>query len=168
MNFKCVKSNKKNRALGILADQLINVQGHYASINYPAKIRRVKYYDEEHNRVLVFLTNNLELEATEIAKLYKHRWKIELFFKWIKQNLKIKTFWGTSENAVKVQIWIAISVYIIVAIAKKRFNLKQSLYEMLQVISISVFDKVPINELFSNPIQQNFKELNRNQLNIFD
>ncbi len=168
MNFKCVKSNKKNRALGILADQLIIVQGHYASINYPTKIRRVKYYDKEHDRVLVFLTNNLELEATEIAKLYKHRWKIELFFKWIKQNLKIKTFWGTSENAVKVQIWIAISVYIIVAIAKKRFNLKQSLYEILQVISISVFDKVPINELFSNPIQQNFKELNRNQLNIFD
>lgn len=92
MNFKCVKSNKKNRAFGILADPLITVQGHYASINYPAKIRRIKYYDEEHNRVLVFLTNNLELEAAEIAKLYKHRWKIELFFKWIKQNLKIKTF----------------------------------------------------------------------------
>lgn len=116
----------------------------------------------------MFLTNNIELDATEIAKLYKHRWKIELFFKWIKQNLKIKTFWGTSENALKVQIWIAISVYILVAIAKKRFNLKQSLYEMLQVISISVFDKVPIRELFANPIQQNFKELNRNQLNIFD
>lgn len=168
MNFKCVKSNKKNRSLGILADQLISVQGHYASKNYPAKIRRIKFYDEEHKRVLIFLTNNLELEATEIAKLYKHRWKIELFFKWIKQNLKIKTFWGTSENAVKVQIWIAISVYIIVAIAKKRFHLKQSLYEMLQVISISVFDKVPINELFTNQIQQNFKELNRNQLNIFE
>ncbi len=168
MHFKCVKSNKKNTTLGILADQLIKVQGHYASKNYPIKIRRIKFYDVEHKRVLVFLTNNLELQATEIAKLYKHRWKIELFFKWIKQNLKIKTFWGTSENAVKVQIWIAISVYIIVAIAKKRFNLKQSLYEMLQVISISVFDKVPINELFSNTIQQNFKELNRNQLNIFE
>lgn len=116
----------------------------------------------------LFLINNLELEASEIAKLYKHRWKIELFFKWIKQNLKIKTFWGTSENAVRVQIWIAISVYIIVAIAKKKFNLKQSLYEILQVISISVFDKVSIRELFSTSIQQNFKELNRNQLNIFE
>jgi hypothetical protein len=168
LNFKCVKSNKKNRSLGILADQLIMVQGFYASQNYPDKIRRIKFYDQEHDRVLVFLTNNVDLDATEIAKLYKHRWKIELFFKWIKQNLKIKSFWGTSENAVKVQIWIAISVYILVAIAKKRFNLKQSLYEILQVISISVLDKVPIRELFSNPIQQNFKELNHNQLNIFD
>jgi IS4 transposase len=144
------------------------VQGFYASQDYPDKIRRIKFFDEEHNRVLVFLTNNIDLDATEIAKLYKHRWKIELFFKWIKQNLKIKSFWGTSENAVKVQIWIAISVYILVAIAKKRFNLKQSLYEILQVISISTLDKVPIRELFSNPIQLNFKELNRNQLNIFD
>jgi hypothetical protein len=168
LNFKCVKSNKKNKSLGILADQLIMVQGFYASQNYPDKIRRIKFYDQEHDRVLVFLTNNVDLDATEIAKLYKHRWKIELFFKWIKQNLKIKSFWGTSENAVKVQIWIAISVYMLVAIAKKRFNLKQSLYEILQVISISVLDKVPIRELFSNPIQQNFKELNHNQLNIFD
>ena len=168
LHFKCVRSNKKNKSMGILADQLITVQGFYASQDYPEKIRRIKFFDKENNRVLVFLTNNIELDATEIAKLYKHRWKIELFFKWIKQNLKIKTFWGTSENAVRVQIWIAISVYIIVAIAKKKFNLKHSLYEILQVISISVFDKVPIRELFSNPIQQNFKELNRNQLNIFE
>jgi len=168
LSFKCVKSNKKNKSLGILADQLIMVQGFYASQDYPDKIRRIKFYDEEHDRVLVFLTNNIDLDATEIAKLYKHRWKIELFFKWIKQNLKIKSFWGTSENAVKIQIWIAISVYILVAIAKKRFDLKQSLYEILQVVSISTLDKVPIRELFSNPIQQNFKELNHNQLNIFD
>lgn len=92
INFKCVKSNKKNKSLGILVDQLISVQGFYASKDYPAKIRRIKFYDEEHDRVLVFLTNNVELDATEIAKLYKHRWKIELFFKWIKQNLKIKIF----------------------------------------------------------------------------
>ncbi len=147
---------------------LILVQGFYASQDYPEKIRRIKFYDEEQNRVLVFLTNNLELDATEIAKLYKHRWKIELFFKWINQNLKIKTFWGTSENAVRLQIWIAISVYIIVAIAKKRFSLKQSLYEILQVVSVSIFEKVPMKELFSHPIQQNFKEQNRNQLNIFE
>lgn len=168
LNFKCVKSNKKNKVSGILADQLIVVLGYYASKDYPDKIRRIKFYDEEHNRILVFLTNNFELEANEIAKLYKHRWKIELFFKWIKQNLKIKTFWGTSENAVRVQIWIAISTYIIVAIAKKRFNLKQSLYEILQVISVSVFDKMPIKELFTNSTRQNFKELNHNQLNIFE
>lgn len=168
LNFKCVRSNKKNKFQGILADQLITVRGFYALQDYPEKVRRIKFFDEENNRVFVFLTNNFELDASEIAKLYKHRWKIELFFKWIKQNLKIKTFWGTSENAVRVQIWIAISVYILVAIAKKRFALKQSLYEILQVISISAFDKVSIKELFSNPIQQNFKELNCNQLNIFD
>jgi hypothetical protein len=168
LNFKCVKSNKKNKVSGILADQLIVVLGYYASKDYPDKIRRIKFYDEEHNRILVFLTNNFELDANEIAKLYKHRWKIELFFKWIKQNLKIKTFWGTSENAVRVKIWIAISTYIIVAIVKKRFNLKQSLYEILQVISVSVFDKMPIIELFTNSTRQNFKELNHNQLNIFE
>jgi len=168
LNFKCVKSNKKNKASGIFADQLIIVLGFYASKDYPDKIRRIKFYDEEHDRILVFLTNNFELDANEIAKLYKHRWKIEFFFKWIKQNLKIKTFWGTSENAVRVQIWIAISAYIIVAIAKKKFNLKQSLYEILQVISVSVFDKMSIKDLFANPIQQNFKELNPNQLNIFE
>lgn len=168
LHFKCVKSNQKNTSHGILADQLILVQGFYASQDYPEKIRRIKFYDEEQNRVLVFLTNNLELDAADIAKLYKHRWKIELFFKWIKQNLKIKTFWGTSENAVRVQIWIAISVYIIVAIAKKRFSLKQSLYEILQDVSVSIFEKVPMKQLFSHPIQQNFKEQNRNQLNIFE
>ena len=168
LNFKCVKSNKKNKASGILADQLIRVLGFYASKDYPDKIRRIKFYDVDNDRILVFLTNNFELDANDIAKLYKHRWKIELFFKWIKQNLKIKTFWGTSENAVRVQIWIAISAYIIVAIAKKKFNLKQSLYEILQVTSVSVFDKMPIKDLFANSIQQNFKELNRNQLNIFE
>lgn len=167
LNFRCVKSNKKNKETGILADQLIIILGFYASKDYPLKIRRIKFYDQQQNRVFVFLTNNFELDANEVAKLYKHRWKIELFFKWIKQNLKIKTFWGTSENAVRVQIWIAISAYIIVAIAKKKFNLKQSLYEILQVISVSIFDKTPINELFENKIQQNFKELNPNQLNIF-
>lgn len=167
LHFKCIKSLPKDKKRGVLADQIIQFQGHYASHDYPDKIRRIKFYDPEYNRTLVFLTNNMEFKATDIAQLYKHRWKIELFFKWIKQNLKIKTFWGTSENAVKVQIWIAISVYVLVVIAKKRLKLKQSLYEILQVLSISVFDKTPINEIFSNPIQQNFKELNTNQLNIF-
>ncbi len=167
LHFKCIKSLPKDKNGGVLADQIIQFQGHYASQDYPDKIRRIKFYDPEYNRTLVFLTNNMEFKATDIAQLYKHRWKIELFFKWIKQNLKIKTFWGTSENAVKVQIWIAISVYVLVVIAKKRLRLKQSLYEILQVLSISIFDKTPINEIFSNPIQQNFKELNTNQLNIF-
>ena len=167
LHFKCIKSMAKDKNAGVLADQLIELQGFYASQDYPDKIRRIKFYDPQHNRTLVFLTNNTEFKATDIAQLYKHRWKIELFFKWIKQNLKIKTFWGTSENAVKVQIWIAISVYVLVVIAKKRLKLKQSLYEILQVLSISVFDKTPIGEIFANPIQQNFKELNTNQLNMF-
>jgi Domain of unknown function (DUF4372)/Transposase DDE domain len=167
LHFKCTKSLPKDKNAGVLADQIIQLQGHYAFKDYPGKIRRIKFYDPEYNRTLVFLTNNMDFKATDIAQLYKHRWKIELFFKWIKQNLKIKSFWGTSENAVKVQIWIAISVYVLVVIAKKRFKLQQSLYEILQVLSISVFDKTPIDEIFSNPIQQNFKELNPNQLNIF-
>lgn len=114
--------------------------------------------DAELGKVFISLTNNFQLSALDIAKLYKHRWIIELFFKWIKQNLKIKSFWGHSENAVKIQIWIAISIYTLVAIAKRKFQLKKSLYEILQVISITVFEKEPINGLFHQNKQQYFKE----------
>ena len=151
-----------------MCDQVIKLNTYYASLDYPQPLRRIKYFDAENNKVLVFLTDNFTLQATEIAILYKHRWRIELFFKWIKQHLKIKSFWGTSANAVKSQIWIAISAYVIVAIAKKKFNLKQSLYEILQVISISMFDKSHIATLFEKPIQQDVKELFPNQLNIFE
>ncbi len=168
LNFSRVYSHKVNKKKGVMCDQSICLNNYYVSKEYPEKLRRIKFYDEENNRVLVFLTNNFDLKATEIAQLYKHRWKIELFFKWIKQHLKIKSFWGRTENAVKTQIWIAITVYVLVAIAKKRFKLKQSLYEILQIFSICIFDKVPINQLFANSVLQNFKELNRNQLNIFD
>ena len=121
-------------------------------------MRRIKLKDEQTGKVLVFPTNNFHLKATEIAQLYKHRWKIELFFKWIKQRLKIKSFWGQTENAVKTQVWIAVSVYVLVAIARKRFMLKQSLYEILQVLSISIFEKMPINQLFQQTQLQYFKE----------
>lgn len=168
LDFKCIKSKPKKTLEGIMADQLIRLQGFYAIQHYPDPIRRIKFYDAEQNRTILFLTNNFEFNATKIAELYKHRWKIELFFKWIKQHLKIKTFWGTSENAVKTQIWIAISVYVLVAIAKKKFKIKNTLYEILQVNSVSVFDKTPLTELFEYPIQQHFKEINRNQLNIFN
>ena len=131
-------------------------------------MRRIKFKDEETGKALVFPSNNFQLKATEIAQLYKHRWKIELFFKWIKQHLKIKSFWGQSENAVKTQVWIAVSVYVLVAIAKKRFMLKQSLYEILQILSISIFEKMPINQLFQQTQLQYFKEQKDNQLNIFD
>lgn len=168
LHFNRIASSVPNKKKGVLCDQSIRLNNYYASKDYPGKLRRIKYYDVENCRSLVFLTNNFELQATQIAQLYKHRWKIELFFKWIKQHLKIKSFWGRTENAVKTQIWIAISIYVLVAIAKKRFKLRQSLYEILQVISICIFDRTPITDLFTNSIQQNFKELDPNQLNIFD
>lgn len=167
LNFSRVSSIPTNKKTGVLCDQTIRLNGFYAQKDFPVRMRRIKFYDAENDRVLIFLSNNFELKATEIAQLYKHRWKIELFFKWIKQHLKIKSFWGRSENAVKIQIWIAISAYVLVAIAKKKLQLKQSLYEILQVVSICIFDKVPLHELFTKPLQQNFKELNDNQLKMF-
>jgi hypothetical protein len=168
LNFSRISSTKPDKSNGVLCDQVIRLNNYYAAKDYPEKMRRIKFYDSDNNRVLVFLTNSFELKAADIAQLYKHRWKIELFFKWIKQHLKIKSFWGRTENAVKTQIWIAISIYVLVAIAKKKFKLKQSLYEILQVISICIFDKSPIRHLFDKSIQQNFKELNHNQLNMFE
>jgi hypothetical protein len=168
MNYRRVKSYPKNSNDGIIYDQSILLNGFYAANDYPVQMRRIKYLDAESGKVFIFLTNNFQLLASDIAKLYKHRWMIELFFKWIKQNLKIKSFWGHSENAVKTQIWIAISIYTLVAIAKKRFQLKQSLYEILQVLSITIFEKTPINSLFHKTQQQYFKEQNYNQLKIFD
>ena len=144
------------------------LNNHYASEDYPIKMRRIKFKDAQTGKLLIFLTNNFHLKATEIAQLYKHRWKIELFFKWIKQHLKIKSFWGQSENAVKTQVWIAISVYALVAIAKKHFMLKQSLYEIIQILSISIFERMPINQLFQQTQLQYFKEQKANQLNMFD
>ncbi len=168
MNYRRLYSHPKDTAGGVLYDQSIMLNNHYASKDYPEKMRRIKFKDEQTGKVLIFLTNNFHLNATEIAQLYKHRWKIELFFKWIKQHLKIKSFWGQSENAVKTQVWIAVSVYVLVAIAKKRFMLKQSLYEILQILSISIFERTPINQLFQQTQLQYFKEQNDNQLKIFD
>jgi len=168
MNYRRLYSHSKNIADGILYDQSIMLNNYYASRDYPIKMRRIKFKDAQTGKVLIFLTNNFDLKATEIAQLYKHRWKIELFFKWIKQHLKIKSFWGQSENAVKTQVWIAISVYVLVAIAKKHFMLKQSLYEILQILSISIFERMPINQLFQQTQLQYFKEQKDNQLNMFD
>jgi Transposase DDE domain/Domain of unknown function (DUF4372) len=168
MNYRRVSSFPKNKDEGVIYDQSILLNGYYAGQDYPVKMRRIKYLDKESGKVLIFLTNNFELAATDIAKLYKHRWLIELFFKWIKQHLKVKSFWGQSENAVKTQIWIAICVYTLVAIAKKKFLLNHSLYEILQVLSISIFEKVPINQLFQETQLQYFKEQNGNQLRMFD
>jgi len=168
MSYRRVCSYPKNVALGVLYDQSIMLNNYYASKDYPIKMRRIKFKDAQTGKILIFLTNNFDLKAPEIAQLYKHRWKIELFFKWIKQHLKIKSFWGQSENAVKTQVWIAISVYVLVAIAKKHFMLKQSLYEILQILSISIFERMPINQLFQQTQLQYFKEQKDNQLNMFD
>ena len=131
-------------------------------------MRRIKYYDAETGKTLTFLSNNFEITALEVTMLYKHRWFIETFFKWIKQHLKIKSFWGRSINAVKTQIWIAISVYVIVLIVKKKLKLKQSIYEILQILSINIFDKEPINQLFEKPNLQYFKEQEFKQLKMFE
>lgn len=168
MNYRRLYSHPKDKTNGVLYDQTIMLNNHYASKDYPEKMRRIKFKDDDTGKILIFLTNNFHLKAKEIAQLYKHRWKIELFFKWIKQHLKIKSFWGLTENAVKTQVWIAVSVYVLVAIAKKRFMLNQSLYEILQVLSISIFEKMPINQLFQQTHLQYFKEQKDNQLTMFD
>jgi len=168
MSYRRLYSHPKDVTNGVLYDQTIVLNNYYARKDYPEKMRRIKFYDAETGKMLIFLTNDVHLKATDIAQLYKHRWKIELFFKWIKQHLKIKSFWGHSENAVKTQVWIAVSVYVIVAIAKKKFMLKQSLYEILQILSISIFERMPINQLFQQTQLQYFKEQNHNQLNMFD
>jgi hypothetical protein len=168
MSYRQLYSGAKDKSKGVLYDQTIVLNTPAASKDYPQKMRRIKFRDEQTGKVLIFLTNNFHLQAHEVAQLYKHRWKIELFFKWIKQHLKIKSFWGHSENAVKTQVWIAVSVYVLVAIAKKKFMLQQSLYEILQVLSISIFEKTPINQLFQQTQLQYFKEQNYNQLKMFD
>ena len=168
MSYRRLYSNPKDSSKGIIYDQIILLNNYYAAKDYPEKMRRIKYYDKESNRFIIFLTNNFLLPAEDIAQLYKHRWKIELFFKWIKQHLQIKSFWGQSENAVKTQVWIAISVYVLVAIAKKKFMLKQSLYEILQILSISIFERIPINQLFQPTQLQYFKDLKDKQLKMFD
>jgi len=168
MNYRRLYSHSKDTEKGVLYDQTVLLNNHYASKYYPEKMRRIKFRDQESGKVLVFLTNNFHLKATDIALLYKYRWDIEMFFKWIKQHLKIKSFWGHSENAVKTQVWIAISIYVLVAIAKKKFMLEKSLYEILQILSINAFEKMPINQLFQETQLQYFKEQNHNQLTLFD
>src|SRR3990172_727297 len=166
-HLKRIYSHSVDKTTGVRCNQTIRLKNYVVSKAYPEKLRRIKFYDVQRNKYLVFLTNNFEMKSIDIAQLYKHRWMIEIFFKWIKQHLKIKSFWGNSSNAVKTQIWIAISVYVLIAIVKKQLAIKQSLYEMLQIFSITAFEKVPVNQLFQNTSLQNFKELNRNQLNIF-
>jgi len=156
-----------NKETGLRCDQTIRLNGYYSSQDYPAVLRRISYCDIETNKKLIFLTNNFSLDALTITKLYKCRWQIEIFFKWIKQYLRIKTFFGTSQNAVKTQIWIAISVYVLVAIVKKELKIELSLGEMLQILSIVLFEKVPITQVLTKDVLQNGNSQFHNQLLLF-
>lgn len=149
-DFKRRYSHPVDKATGLQCDQTIVLAGFYPAKEYPEPLRRIRYYDQETDTYFVFLTNHFDLPALTIALLYKARWKVELFFKWIKQHLRIKAFYGTSENAVKTQVWIAVSVYVLVAVLKKELGLDQSLYTILQVLSVSLFEKTPISSLFSD------------------
>lgn len=168
-NLQCrrVYSLPVDRDTGLICDQSVLLSGYYAAKDYPERLRRVKYHDAETDKTLVFLTNNFTLPGLVIAKLYKQRWQIELFFKWIKQNLRIKSFYGTSENAVKVQIWIAVSVYLLVAIIRKRLNIQASLYTILQVLSVSIFERTMINQLLTFYDYITDQVNDNNQLNLF-
>jgi transposase len=157
-----------DRATGIICDQTIALDGYYAKQHYPERLRRIRFRDAETGKMLVFLTNNFDLPALTIAALYKNRWQVELFFKWIKQHLRIKQFYGTSENAVKTQIWIAVSVYVLVAIVKKRLRLDASLYTLMQVLSVTIFEKIPIQTALSSETPKCDTAIENNQLNLFD
>ncbi len=165
--FHRIYSRSIDKQTGLRCDQIIKLTAHYPSKDYPEKLRRIKYYDAVTNNRLVFITNNFDLPALTIAKLYKCRWQVELFFKWIKQHLRIKKFFGTSENAVKTQVWIAISVYVLMAIIKKRLKLDMSLYTILQILSVTVFEKMPITRVFADDSYILSENNVDNQLNLF-
>ena len=165
--FCRVYSRSVDKFTGLRCDQTIALTAPKGAKDYPQHLRRIKFYDAEHDKDLVFLTNNFDLPALTIAQLYRCRWQVELFFKWIKQHLRIKKFYGITENAVKTQIWIAIAVYVLVAIVKKRRNTEASLYTILQILSLTLFEKTPLDQLLKNTeIQMNIPQ-NNNQLNLF-
>ena len=155
------------RSTGLICDQTIVLTGFYSQQDFDTPLRRVRFKDPTTGKRLMFLTNNFSLPAFTITELYRCRWQVELFFKWIKQHLRIKVFFGTTENAVKTQIWIAISVYVLVAIVKKRLNLSASLYELLQILSLTMFERIPLDQLLNNIITDDFQSVSSNQLNLF-
>ncbi|RYY43433.1 MAG: IS4 family transposase [Chitinophagaceae bacterium] len=165
--FRRLGSRSVDKDMGLRCDQSVRLKNRKVLLSYPEAIRRIKYFDAETQKEFVFMTNNFEISALEVAQLYKYRWTIELFFKWIKQHLKVKSFWGYSFNAVKTQIYIAMITYLLVALIKHQLKLKQSQYEILQILSVSLLCKTPLPELFSNQNPQSIKELNHTQLSIF-
>jgi len=166
--FVRISSRQVDKSAGVKCDQTVQLKNYKVSLAYPEIIRRIKYYDKEIEMEFVFITNNFEISAIDVARLYKYRWTIELFFKWIKQHLKVKTFWGYSFNAVKTQIYIAMITYLLVALVKYQLKLKQTQYEILQILSISLLCKTPLLELFSNSYPQYVKEQKDSQLSIFN
>ncbi len=166
--FRRLYSHAIDKQTGLICDQTIVPTGQHSATNYPDKLRRIKYRDPETTNTLVFLTNNFTLPALTIAQLYKCRWQVELFFKWIKRHLRIKRFFGTSENAVKTQVWIAVSVYVLVAVIKKRLDIEASLYTILQVLSVTVFEKTSLLQVLSEAERTEESHPSHNQLNLFD
>ena len=168
LSYRRLYSQPIDKQTGLRSDQVIRLTGPKSSLRYPDKLRRVRYYDTELDRYFVFLTNNMEISAQTVSELYHERWKIELFFKWVKQHLRIKAFYGTSANAVKSQVWIAICAYLLVAIIKKKINTELSLYTILQILSVSLFEKVAINQLLTQTDSRYLEDQSRNQLNLWD
>jgi hypothetical protein len=166
--YRVMRSRKVDKSLGLICDQTIRLTGDKAATDHPTDLRRVKFKDDQNNNVYEFLSNNMELKAITIANLYKLRWRVELFFKWIKQHLRIKVFYGTSENAVRVQTWTAISAYCLLAILRKQLNLKHDMHEMTQILRLHLFAKTPVIELFSKMPPEIQQEGDRNQLVLFE
>ena len=169
-NFKAARrySRPVDRTTGLICDQTVVLTVYYSRKGFEAPLRRIRYRDPDSGKRLVFLTNNFALPALTITKLYRLRWRVELFFKWIKQHLRIKSFYGTSENAVKSQLWIAISVYVLVAIVRKRLKLSASLYEILQILSLTMFERTPLDQLLTLSLPEPIILTSTNQLNLFE
>ena len=167
IQLKRLTSRHKESADGVMSDQIVVLATADSRSHYPDKLRRIRYHDADNDRYLVFLTNNFDLPALTIARLYKARWQVELFFKWIKQHLRIKAFYGTSQNAVKTQIWIAITIYVLIAIIKKELGLSVSIYQILQVVSVTVFERVPILQVLQHEEPGENLGGFSNQLNLF-
>ena len=163
-----LSSRPVDRSTGLVCDQVVRPDGVNSATDFPDKMRRVKYRDPDRDKTLVFLTNNFALPAMTVADIYRSRWQVELFFKWIKQHLRIKSFFGTSENAVKSQIWIAVSVYVIVAIIRKRLRIEESLHTILQILSLTIFEKTPLNQLLDTTVRHSQPDGPSKQLNLFD
>ena len=166
--FNRLESRLVDRSTGVKSDHIVRLSHEKSLAHYPERLRRVTYREPKEGKVLVFMTNNFDLPALTIAALYKGRWQVELFFKWIKQNLRIKHFFGTTDNAVKTQVWIAISVYVLVAIVRKELRLEMSLSQILQILSVNVFEQIPLTELVTKTESQNNHDSSHNQLMLLN